>query len=343
MVDLSRPRSATARTQAGYTAPTNAGKNVVASMRSSKSQPMMFANSHSHVVLGVGGQRPSSGRSPQHPSTTTRHGVKGATKALCWYRLPATGGWVPSARAGHTAVTVGTDMIVFGEQPGNAQGRTPPRTAMATVPAPRAYHVAWAFGDDVYVHGGEGPTLSRTDTDDPDLDGVLGSVGRDLFAEEDGGAPLDPVRVVRGTGAGKGAAASGHRVRRTGPSCGTERRPFVSVLEDLWKLDFRTLRWERLSSRLAPLGRKGHTASVVPLRDRPCVLIFGGAPAGRRGLSNALYSVDLAMLSAGEGTWERHKPSGAAPAPRLGHSLTAVAGGKRLVLFGGKAENGDRL
>ncbi|CAM9912117.1 unnamed protein product [Ectocarpus sp. 8 AP-2014] len=229
------------------------------------------------------------------------------------------------------------------EPPGNAQGRTPPPTAMATVPAPRAYHVAWAFGDDVYVHGGEGPTGARTDTDDPDLDGVFGSVGRDLFAEEDGGAPLDPVRVVRGAGAGKGAAASGHRVRNTGPSCGAERRPSVSVLEDLWKLDFRTLRWERLSSRLAPLGRKGHTASVVPLRDRPCVLIFGGAPAGRRGLSNALYSVDLAMLSAGEGTWERHKPSGAAPAPRHGHSLTAVAGGKRLVLFGGKAENGDRL
>ncbi|CBJ34047.1 conserved unknown protein [Ectocarpus siliculosus] len=229
------------------------------------------------------------------------------------------------------------------ESPGNAQGRTPPPIAMATVPAPRAYHVAWAFGNDVYVHGGEGPTGVRTDTDDPDLDGVFGSVGRDLFAEEDGGAPLDPVRVVRGAGAGKGAAASGHRVRRTGPSCGVERRPSVSVLEDLWKLDFRTLRWERLSSRLAPLGRKGHTASVVPLRDRPCVLIFGGAPAGRRGLSNALYSVDLAMLSAGEGTWERHKPSGTAPAPRHGHSLTAVAGGKRLVLFGGKAENGDRL
>lgn len=117
---------------------------------------------------------------------------------------------------------------------------------MATAPAPRAYHVSWAFGDDIYVHGGEGPTGVRTETGDPDLDGVFGSVGRDLFAEEDGGAPLDPGRVVRGAGAGKGAAASGHRVRNTGPSCGTERRPPVSVLEDLWKLDSRTLRWERV-------------------------------------------------------------------------------------------------
>lgn len=100
---------------------------------------------------------------------------------------------------------------------------------------------------------------------------------------------------------------------------------------------------QKLSSRLAPLGRKGHSASVVPLGGHLRVLIFGGAPAGRRGLSNALYSVGLAQLSAGQGTWERHRPAGAAPAPRQGHSLTAVAGGKRLVLFGGVAENGELL
>lgn len=79
----------------------------------------------------------------------------------------------------------------------------------------------------------------------------------------------------------------------------------------------------------------------MSLGGQPCVLVFGGAPAGRRGLSNALYSVGLALLSVGEGTWERHRPTGAAPAPRQGHSLTVVAGGKRLVLFGGVAENGE--
>ena len=98
-----------------------------------------------------------------------------------------------------------------------------------------------------------------------------------------------------------------------------------------------------MSSRLAPLGRKGHTAAVVRLVGEPCVLIFGGAPAGRRGLSNAIYSVSLALLSAGAGTWERHRPSGTAPAPRHGHTLTPVEGGKRLVLFGGVAESGELL
>lgn len=82
---------------------------------------------------------------------------------------------------------------------------------------------------------------------------------------------------------------------------------------------------------------------MIPFGGQPRVLIFGGAPAGRRGLSNALYSVDLAQLSAGQGTWERHRPAGTAPAPRQGHSFTAVASGKRVVLFGGVGEDGDLL
>lgn len=99
----------------------------------------------------------------------------------------------------------------------------------------------------------------------------------------------------------------------------------------------------QVSSRLAPLGRKGHTASVACIRGQSRVVIFGGAPAGRRGLSNALYSVDLAKLGDGEGTWERHQPRGTPPAPRQGHSMTAVAGGKRLVLFGGIGDGGGIL
>lgn len=99
----------------------------------------------------------------------------------------------------------------------------------------------------------------------------------------------------------------------------------------------------QLPSRLAPLGRKGHTATVAPLRDQACVFIFGGAPAGRRGLSQAIYSVELSRLSIGEGTWERHRPGGTAPAAREGHTLTAVSGGKRLVLFGGVGEDGKLL
>ncbi|CAN0126914.1 unnamed protein product, partial [Hapterophycus canaliculatus] len=228
-------------------------------------------------------------------------------------------------------------------------------TARAAAPSPRAFHVAWAFNGNVYIHGGEGQARGETGlVGNLDLDEALGGVGRDLFAEEDGGAPVEAGRIVMAATERSTASAPGSNVRSrartlgkalpSGPAAlGAKRRPAVLVLEDLWKFDCSALQWERLSSRLAPLGRKGHTASVISFRSRPCILMFGGAPVGRRGLSNALYSVDLALLSAGEGIWERHRPSGAAPAPRQGHTLTVLAGGKRLVLFGGVAENGELL
>ena len=82
---------------------------------------------------------------------------------------------------------------------------------------------------------------------------VIGCVGRDPFAEEDGGTPLEPGRVVNGATmpgsmartnvCAAGAANAGSR----GFAGGAQRRPAVSVLEDLWKLDLRTLLWERVS------------------------------------------------------------------------------------------------
>lgn len=99
----------------------------------------------------------------------------------------------------------------------------------------------------------------------------------------------------------------------------------------------------QISSRLAPLGRKGHSATVAPLCDESHVFIFGGAPRGRLGLSNALYSIELLRLSSGEGIWKRHRPGGAVPPARQGHSFTVVGGGRRLVLYGGVGESGDLL
>lgn len=61
------------------------------------------------------------------------------------------------------------------------------------------------------------------------------------------------------------------------------------------------------------------------------------------GLSNALYSVEMSRLSVGEGTWERHRPGGTAPAARQNHSFTPVNAGKRLVLFGGIGDAGELL
>ncbi|CAM9973633.1 unnamed protein product, partial [Discosporangium mesarthrocarpum] len=102
---------------------------------------------------------------------------------------------------------------------------------------------------------------------------------------------------------------------------------------------------KKIPTRLAPLGRKGHAVAIAQRWGRPFVLLFGGAPAGRRGLSNALYLIGHRELVAGggDGMWERPEPRGRAPEPRQGHSFTALDGGERAVVFGGMAEGGELL
>lgn len=142
---------------------------------------------------------------------------------------------------------------------------TTPTTAAAAAPTPRAFHASWTFENNVYVHGGEGAVGAASESfTNLELDDVIGCVGRDPFAEEDGGAPLESGRVVNGATAPRAkartkdsaadAATTGARNRKEGkelasqdPAGGAQRRPTVSVLEDLWKLDPRTLRWERVS------------------------------------------------------------------------------------------------
>lgn len=107
---------------------------------------------------------------------------------------------------------------------------------------------------------------AETGTENPELCDIFGSIGRDPFAQDDGGPPLEFGRIVVAAAAVNGAVNHGSRVRKSGTDIdgamrgeregkpttpkavadGAPRRPVVSVLEDLWKLDLRTLLWERV-------------------------------------------------------------------------------------------------
>lgn len=190
--------------------------------------------------------------------------------------------------------------------PMDTQKKTPPPAAAAAAPAPRAYHVSWAFDNDLYVHGGEGPMGgARAISGSSEVDDIFGCVGRDPFAEEDGGAPLGPGRVATAATARSTATAPGSRFRKNGaftdeatnwlkgrnernspPSRvkagAAPRRPAVSVFEDLWKLDSRTLLWERVR-----VGWGGTDHETVCLARESCTrdsLLFG------RGVSIAAVS-----------------------------------------------------
>lgn len=84
---------------------------------------------------------------------------------------------------------------------------------------------------------------------DLEFDDVLEGAGRDPFAEEDGGAPLERGRVVVGGGvsSGNNGGVGDSRGKRTSPQQQEKKQLPVTILEDLWKLDIRTLNWERVS------------------------------------------------------------------------------------------------
>lgn len=141
-----------------------------------------------------------------------------------------------------------------------------------TFPAPRAFHASWAFGNDVYVHGGEGPIGARTGYSPEGLEyeDIMGGVGRDPFAEDDGGAPLGPGRVAVAGHANKVGSGSKLRGTEEMPQSASKRHT-MSVLEDLWKFDTRTRRWERVSW---PARRNGSTRSTVGKRVHVVSLVF---------------------------------------------------------------------
>lgn len=137
-------------------------------------------------------------------------------------------------------------------------------------PGPRAFHAAWSFQGNVFIHGGEGRATGGLGVAGGlDLDDVVGSVGRDPFAEEDGGAPVEAARIVVAANRNSPAVAPASSVESKAnaenrivadqraqkmektsslrpTSCDAERQRAVSVLEDLWRFDPSTLRWERV-------------------------------------------------------------------------------------------------
>lgn len=125
----------------------------------------------------------------------------------------------------------------------------------------------------------------RAGTENPDFFYIFGSVGRDPFAEDDGGPPLESGRIMVAATAARTGGAVDHGPRahkkstddidvamgrrkegKTPPppvvAGGAPRRPAVSVLEDLWKLDMRTLLWDRVRGAGGLFGA-GKAACVV--------------------------------------------------------------------------------
>jgi N-acetylneuraminic acid mutarotase len=84
---------------------------------------------------------------------------------------------------------------------------------------------------------------------------------------------------------------------------------------------------------VAPSPRGGHTATLAGAS----VVVFGGHYYGGK-KQGFTYLNDTIVLDVNENKWVRPRLNGTPPSPRYGH--TAVLAGSRIVVFGGRGENG---
>lgn len=225
-------------------------------------------------------------------------------------------GFCPSGRAGHSADLVGEYMYLFGGmQAGtrvnttvalNVEDRTWSRVnTSGAPPSARSEHASWVHNDVLYIQGGESSTPMDED------------------AESEAGGGL-------------GSASLGKSSSKASISFGgaTHKR---LCLDDLHALDTTTFKWTQIHTRLAPLPRKAHTATVLDAvtgSTGSTAVLFGGIASGLGEPLDDLVMLDLSMLGSWKAMWVKPEIEGTAPSARFGHSATAITD-HSIVIFGG--------
>ncbi|KAF3782045.1 Host cell factor 1 [Nymphaea thermarum] len=244
------------------------------------------------------------------------------------------GGSLPRPRSGHTAVNVGTSMVVvFG---GLVEKRflndlcvydtenkvwfqpecTGNESDGQVGPCPRAFHVAVAIDCHMFVFGGRSGNKRLRDFWMLDTDiwqwTELSSYG-DLPSARDFAA----------------AAAIGNR--KIVMYGGWDGKKWLS---DVYVLDTMSLEWMELSVLGSlPPPRCGHTATMIEKR----MLIFGGRGGGGP-IMGDLWALKGLVEEGETPGWTMLKLPGQSPSPRCGHTVTS--NGNHLLLFGGHGTGG---
>lgn len=262
---------------------------------------------------------------PSHPPIDDSNEVDDSSQAavdvprreriLRWGKLPITT-FQPSNRHGHCGALVGDSLYVIGGM--EAANRTNKTAVLNTVtkkwtqplcdgtgrdvtdlkgephqgkeegkvdakpqplPPPRVHAASFVWGPSIYIHGGEGASYLPVKND-------RGS-DADMYLPE-GMEDLNEAFTMKKQFIEKVVLS--------------DTRPPRTCLDDCWVLDTskHPLAWRSIPSKLSPLPRKSHTCSVVSHDNFAIVLLFAGAPSGRKEPSNALYWVRVSDLE-GEG------------------------------------------
>lgn len=104
---------------------------------------------------------------------------------------------------------------------------------------------------------------------------------------------------------------------------------------DLWRFGSGVQQWTRVTQQTIPVR---HSAALAVQDSPPSVWVFGG-DAGTTSAAS-IFLFDLRRYRFGKSLWEVPLVKGKAPGGRAEHNLVAIAGGKQLLLFGGRSKAG---
>jgi N-acetylneuraminic acid mutarotase len=229
----------------------------------------------------------------------------------------------PSARAGHTAVWTGTEMIVWGGDSNNIGGRYNPTsnswTPTGKAPTPRRDHVAVWTGSEMIIWGGIAPAdpLSYTNTGekyDPSTDNwtatttIQAPAGRAFFTAVWTGNEM----IVWGGSSFDGTFHYWNTGGRYNPS---------------------TDRWLPTSTTNAPDGREAHTA----VWTGSAMIVWGGLDVLPNGLPQDLNTGGV--YNPGTDSWTA---TSTAHAPSARDSHAAVWTGSEMIIWGSTDASGGR-
>lgn len=236
-----------------------------------------------------------------------------------WITIPRDA--APSARADHTAVWTGTEMIIWGgrnkEQPVEGGARYNPKLKTWTPlnrtnsPPPRLNQTMIWTGEESIVWGG----FARNETNSL-IQGFKYRPDRDEWA----GISTQSAPLMRenhtAIWTGKEMIIWGGNAGEVNLNTGAYYNP-------------KTDTWRMISTHHAPSARKLHTA----IWTGEVMVIWGGE-------GNGGNPTDWGTYNPATDTWRKTKRA-AEPKPRTNHTM--VWTGQELILTGGLAENGDLL
>ncbi|KAI8869720.1 hypothetical protein GQ42DRAFT_24816 [Ramicandelaber brevisporus] len=101
-----------------------------------------------------------------------------------------------------------------------------------------------------------------------------------------------------------------------------------NAVNELWRMDAATLRWERVTTSADPTPRRSHTATLIDNGTK--MVIIGGS--NQNGAQQSLDAVDVFDFTTSK--WIKRKMHGTIPKPRSQHIAVAIDS-RRIVLHGG--------